>query len=202
VRETFFGVLIAASVGLLSLILFLSLPHVQQNAGVPVLSGSPQITLLSLLGALALYLRHVHVSVLEAIYKIRHGELWEKAPHLNHRKEKLYQLHRTSQTIIGVAPFMFMLILVLCARVIYDTHSHFYTPSSEEAEAIHKADYILAVWVGLMFGGLTAAHFVVRFDDDALQASVWADDAKDRSVPDDLRPYKKRPPRKVVKEQF
>jgi hypothetical protein len=177
---------VVAIVVLASGILLRMLPARSPEGNSPLLSGPPEFIILSLLAALALYLRQVNLNAADVHYKIRHGELWKAPPEDAFRPQKLKQLRQTSATILGVTPFMFVVILVVCGRIVYDTLCRYY--AKPWIEPLYALDFLIVVWLWFIFLGLTIAHFVVRYKDHHLQEQIAAADElnKSKSVHDEM----------------
>ncbi len=139
------------------------------------MSGPPEFIILSLLAALALYLRQVNLNAADVQYKIRHGLLWNALPEERHRTEKMEHLQWTSDTIMAVSPFLFALILVVCGRIVYDSFSRIYYAPKLAPPALYALDCFIVGCLTLNFAGLTIAHFVMRYKDDTLQDKIAAE---------------------------
>jgi len=140
--------------------------------GEPLLSGPPQFVILSLIAALALYLRQVNLNAIDLRYKIQHGQLWNLSPESEYADEKAERLEETSNTIMLVSPFLFALILAVCGRIICDSFSRFSYESRTAPNAFYVLDCLIAVWLSLTFLGLTIADFVVRYKDNRIQRKI------------------------------
>jgi hypothetical protein len=166
--------IVAAIVVVASGVLFWLLPAAPSQGEPPLLNGPPEFIILSLLAALALYLRQVNLNAVDVRYKMRHGELWNAPPEKTYRAEKIKQLQWTSDTILRVSPFMFALILLVCGRIGCDCLRRFY--SASQLDLLYHLDFLIVVWLSLTFVGLTIAHFVVRHKDGEIQEKIRTDD--------------------------
>lgn len=155
-------------------VLLLVLPMVPPN-GEPLLSGPPEFIILLLFAALALYLRQVNLNASDLRYKIRHGELWDVQPERKYQTEKLGQLQWTSDTIMNISPFLFALILIVCAKIIYDSLCRFYYAPKVASPRLYILDCLIVTYLSFNFVGLTIAHFVLRYKDDDLQEKIKAE---------------------------
>jgi len=140
----------------------------------PLLSGPPEFIILSLIAALALYLRQVNLNTLDLRYRIFHQELWNLPPEQLYRMAKLQFLQQTSDAILVASPFMFLLILAVCAWIIGDVYSRFYYLPRRGPMILYQLDILIVVWLTLTFIGLTFAHFYVRYYDDQIEGEVRA----------------------------
>lgn len=169
---------IALAIAVVSVLTIRTIPRMTPK-GDPLLSGAPQLVILSLISALALYLRQVNLNALELRYKIRHGEMWNLRPEIKYKKKRLSQLRMTSNAISLISPYMFVLMLIVCARIVCDAFSRFYYDSWEVPRLFYVADCLIVVWLSLGFVGLTYAHLSVRAVDDKIQMSIDVDDANE-----------------------
>ncbi len=140
--------------------------------GYPLFNGPPQFVILSLMTALALYLRQVNLNATEMLYKIRHRKLWNRTPESDYADEKAQRLEATSTIIMVVTPYLFGLILVACGRIIADSYSRFSYSATTAPNMFYKLDCLLTIWISLVFCGLTAAHFIVKRRDEKIRCKV------------------------------
>jgi hypothetical protein len=111
--------------------------------GEPLLSGAPEFIILSLVAALALYLRQVNLDTLDLRYKIQHDELWNRPPEREYRNEKLERLRETSDAIMLASPFMFVVIIAVCIRIVWDGYDRFYFKWPQVSARLYKFDILI-----------------------------------------------------------
>lgn len=159
--------LILAIMGLL-----LGLCALPPPKGTPLLNGPPQFIMLAISVAFAAYLRQVSIHAAELRDKIRHGDVWNYPETESWAKNKMDELDLTSATISAITPFMFGFILLVSARVITDGVMRFHVLPGSHPKWLYVADVLLAIWLFLIFLGLTIAHFKARRADALIRLAA------------------------------
>jgi hypothetical protein len=147
--------------------------HWQNSAPpTPLLSGSPQITLLALIIGLSAYFRQVRSNAVSQRDRAAGGQLWNYPIHGKYAaltKRKLTLLDKTSLMLTMASPLFIVLFVVLSLRAVFDAVDHI-KHYLHGALILAVGDVVILTWVLFAFGILSVTHFVSRTRDDRIRA--------------------------------
>ncbi len=156
-----------------------------------LLDGSPQFTVLSLLIALSVYLRHVQSGARETWALIREGKVWNFPLRLSNTRAKLNALERTSETLNRVAPMMISLSLLTAGRIAlagFAAHLPHWVQVS-----LYFFDVLILISIAFLLIGLACVHLIARRNDSEIRAQMrrYVDLADPLPPVDDTKPATK-----------
>jgi len=143
-----------------------------QNAD-NLLKGPPQFIVLSLVVALAVYLRQLAAGAMEFRDKIRNERVRLYPSGQRFTEAKAKNLERIYEILGLTTPFLIALALVLSLRIVFDSILRF--ESSVFADyrwVLTVADFLIAEWLFWFFLFLAALHFFLRRTDERIRAAA------------------------------
>ena len=86
-----------------------------------LLSGPPEFIMLAIIVAFGAYLRQVSLYAAELRDRLIHGDVWNFPRGEEYTEAKIAEAENISNTIRLVSPFMILMILGVCARIVFDS---------------------------------------------------------------------------------
>lgn len=147
---------------------------------IPLLSGPAQFTVLTLVVALAAYLRSVRTGALEFRDEIRANKVWNYPTDFDQfpfTEQKLVLLDGVAVSIQTVSPFFIQLSMVIAIRIVAEAYIKYHAGGLQCNGWLIITDTIIALWICLGLAGLAFTHFTARARDaEITQDSRRAED--------------------------
>src|SRR5258708_4383034 len=118
IRHIRYILVIGTIVAMIVAIIFL---FVKPRGSEPLLSGPPEFIFFAIIVAFAAFLRQLSLHATDLRDKIFHDEIWNFPPDKGYARDKMAEADKTSDAIRTVTPFMILMILLVCARIVCDS---------------------------------------------------------------------------------
>ena len=134
--------------------------HVLDNE--PLFSGLAQLTVLTILVGLGVYLRQVSLAAADLRYSIMAGKIWYMPNNTPYAEKKKSQCEKTVVVIAALTPFLLALLFLICCRIVWEAYARMEYVKRDNPGVVYVVDLMIAWALLLLFSGLLVAHFLVR----------------------------------------
>jgi len=145
------------------------------NGIVPLLSGAPQFAVLTLIVALAAYLRSVRNNAIDLRDLIRQGEVKSYPLHgtrFEFSRKKMVLLDEVANYMSIAGPYFIWLIVIVAARITCESFLRFVGSDLQCIRGLFIWDTLIALWMLIGLAFLAVTHFSARRKDEEIRVAA------------------------------